>query len=181
MKDKYVLPTIDGNEVEIYEVNSQIKIDDAYFEKIETIFEIEEGSFIPEDKIKKYASKGLVKTLSDYTVEDINNKLRFCKFKLTNDKVQDVPGVYIWVAGNEIIYIGETKRLKERFNNGYGIIQPRNIFKGGQSTNCKMNRIVIENIEKGKPITIYFCNTKKNKELEKSLLSKYKPKYNSKR
>ena len=73
-----------------------------------------------------------------------NGKGAFCRFVID---AEDVPGVYLWLVDDEIIYIGETKNLRKRFNTGYGNISPRNCYLGGQSTNCKMNKVVLEYFE----------------------------------
>ena len=101
----------------------------------------------------------------------------FCRFSV------DAPaaaGVYLWVVYGEIIYIGETVNLAKRFNMGYGNISPRNCFVGGQSTNCKMNKVVMEYYEKCTPIDLYFYETADNKQVELTLLRRYNTKYNVK-
>lgn len=104
----------------------------------------------------------------------------FCKFKL--DKADTVSGVYAWVIDGESkpIYIGEANNLKRRFAMGYGIISPRNCFVGGQITNCKMNKVVLEYYKQGKTIDIYFYRTNNYKAVELELLREIKTKYNSK-
>lgn len=103
-------------------------------------------------------------------IEKLSNSLAFCSFKL-NTQMND-SGVYIWILDEEIIYIGETKKLKTRFNSGYGKISRRNIFKGGQSTNCKMNRVVLKNTKPDHYIKIYFLASDEyeRKQLEMQLL-----------
>ena len=63
----------------------------------------------------------------------------FCRFSI---QAPQAPGVYLWVAEGQLLYIGETVNLRQRFNTGYGAISPRNCYTGGQSTNCKMNEEV---------------------------------------
>ena len=82
------------------------------------------------------------------------------------------------MVGGEIIYMGETVNLAKRFNMGYGNISPRNCFVGGQSTNCKMNKVVMEYYEKCMPIDLYFYETADNKKVELTLLRRYNAKYN---
>lgn len=101
----------------------------------------------------------------------------FCRFSIN---ASAVAGVYIWVVENEIIYIGETSNLAIRFNRGYGSISPRNCFVGGQSTNCKMNKIVMEYYERHTPVNLYFYETKRYKQVELELLCHYNTKYNVK-
>ena len=91
-----------------------------------------------------------------------------------------MPGVYLWVSGEEIIYIGETRDFAKRFNMGYGNISPRNCFKGGQNTNCKMNKIVMKYYEKHVPINLYFLETNEHKKVERELLDHINTKFNKK-
>ena len=106
-----------------------------------------------------------------------NGKGAFCRFVID---AEDVPGVYLWLVDDEIIYIGETKNLRKRFNTGYGNISPRNCYLGGQSTNCKMNKVVLEYFEAGKQIKLYFLKTDDYKKVELELLSKICTRYNVK-
>lgn len=101
----------------------------------------------------------------------------FCRFSV---RAPAAPGVYLWVCQGEIVYIGETQDLSQRFNMGYGNISPRNCYLGGQSTNCKMNRVVMDCYEKGTPIRLYFYKTTDYKRVELELLRRYHTKYNVK-
>ncbi len=97
--------------------------------------------------------------------------LDFCKFKLNNfTSKEKISGVYLWVINDEIIYIGETANLINRFNQGYGLITPRNCLVGGQRTNCKMNNVLLKAYQSKKEVKIYFCECKNFKEVEKTLL-----------
>lgn len=98
----------------------------------------------------------------------------FCRFRLKN--AEDVSGVYAWVSGGDnVIYIGETKRLRTRFYSGYGIISPRNCYKGGQKTNCKMNKVVLEYYRAGTELYLYFLKTPNYKSIEEKLIKCKKP------
>lgn len=101
----------------------------------------------------------------------------FCKFSIN---AKEVPGVYIWVVDNDIIYIGETVNLRSRFNQGYGVIYPRNCYLGGQPTNCKMNKVALEYSNAGKEVKLYFYETPDYKAVEFYLLKNIKTKYNVK-
>lgn len=104
----------------------------------------------------------------------------FCRFEL--EKAERVSGVYAWVVRgeNDPIYIGETSDFKKRFSTGYGNISPRNCFEGGQITNCKMNKVVLDHYNKGKIIDIYFLQTDDHKKIELELLKSINTLYNSK-
>ena len=106
-----------------------------------------------------------------------HGKGAFCRFSITAGPWS---GVYLWIADGQIIYIGETINLVQRFNQNYGIISPRNCYVGGQSTNCKMNKVVLEYFERGKGIHLYFYPTKDYKRVERELLSKMRTPYNAK-
>ena len=101
----------------------------------------------------------------------------FCRFSI---HAAEVPGVYLWVVDGEMIYIGETVNLRQRFNVGYGIIQPVNCYLGGQTTNCKMNKVVRSLYLNGKRVKLYFYQTKDNKRVELELLNRIKTPYNVK-
>ena len=101
----------------------------------------------------------------------------FCRFSI---KAEDCPGVYMWVVDEQIIYIGETVGLRKRFNMGYGNISPRNCYVGGQSTNCKMNKVVLGLYEQGKIVKLYFYNTTDYKRVEIDLLRNISTMYNEK-
>lgn len=101
----------------------------------------------------------------------------FCRFSVD---AGNWPGVYLWVVGDRIIYIGETVDLKRRFNTGYGYISARNCFVGGQSTNCKMNKLVLKLYEQGDMVSLYFHNTTDYKRVELDLLMQIKTPYNEK-
>ena len=106
-----------------------------------------------------------------------HGKGAFCRFCIT---VDDWPGVYFWFVDGQIIYIGETAGLRQRFNMGYGNISPRTCYVGGQSTNCKMNKIVLSLHEKGKTVSLFFYKTTDFKRVELDLLGKINTPYNVK-
>ena len=55
----------------------------------------------------------------------------------------EVAGVYLLAVKNRAAYVGKCQSLSERWSKGYGSIQPRNCFVGGQSTNCKVNATIL--------------------------------------
>jgi hypothetical protein len=100
----------------------------------------------------------------------------FCRFSIN---AGNSPGVYLWVVGGQIIYIGETAGLQQRFNMGYGVISPRNCYVGGQSTNCRMNKVLLDYYELGKTVSLYFYATTKYKQVELELLRQIHAPYNA--
>ena len=86
----------------------------------------------------------------------------FRRFRIEADgDVLDSIGIYAIVRGTqEVLYIGKctrpTSALGKRFNSGYGSIQPRNCFRGGQSTNRRINHDILEASKKGNYLSVVF-------------------------
>ncbi len=91
--------------------------------------------------------------------------------------------MYLLTDGDRnILYIGETRNLRQRFNNSrfgsYGFITPAACYVGGQSTNCTVNRLVLLQFERGHPVQLYFMPTYAHKRIEKELLQHFHPPHN---
>ena len=104
----------------------------------------------------------------------------FCRFSI--DAEEDA-GVYVMTDENDkILYIGQTCNLCQRFNNSsygsYGFITPAACYEGGQSTNCKINHLVLQHFEAGRPVLLYFLPTEEHKRVERELLQYFSTPYN---
>lgn len=161
-------PSVNNKSVKV-ETNKYIKIDNYKFIFLQKLIPEQQNN-----KIIEYQPQNKYRNLKKLQLNK-NGDGNFCKFSIV---APNISGVYLWVVDSEIIYIGETENLQKRFNNGYGRISPRNCYNGGQSTNCKMNKIVLNCYKEGKSIDLYFCETANHKEVEKFLLSKIKTRYN---
>lgn len=54
-------------------------------------------------------------------------------------------GLYIYVVKNKLQYIGRCKdSFRNRINQGYGTIHPKNCFIDGQATNCHINALATQ-------------------------------------
>ncbi len=93
----------------------------------------------------------------------------FCKFRIPRQFTTS--GVYALVIGGSIKYIGECVNLSSRYNSGYGNISPRNCFKGGQETNCRLNNRIYKEVHLGRQVELWFHATREHKKLEKCLLA----------
>ncbi|MCK5757771.1 MAG: GIY-YIG nuclease family protein [Clostridiales bacterium] len=102
----------------------------------------------------------------------------FCKFKIPSDMPYE--GVYCLVVGDEVMYVGECVNLSQRYNMGYGNISPRNVFVGGQSTNCKVNANILKVAEGGGKVLLYFQRTNDRLNVEAALINEHQPAWNSK-
>lgn len=102
----------------------------------------------------------------------------FCRFTI-DKQWSGIAGVYALCDERQILYIGQSIDLAKRFNAGYGNISPRNCFEGGQSTNCKINTMILKKILQGQRISLYFHRSKNYINLEQILLQHFHPPYNS--
>jgi hypothetical protein len=100
----------------------------------------------------------------------------FCRFRISN-RFQ-TSGVYALTIDDEIRYVGECANLSARFNMGYGNISPKNCFKGGQETNCRLNNLVYSAAVAGKQISLWFLQTADYKMIEFALRSNLKLTWN---
>lgn len=102
----------------------------------------------------------------------------FCRFSI-HPKWSGVSGVYVFFIDDELVYIGQAVNFAQRFNMGYGNISPKNCFVGGQSTNCKINKMVLHEIKSGRIVSVYFHITHDYNLIERELIKYYKPIYNT--
>lgn len=102
----------------------------------------------------------------------------FCKFKVPNGI--DKSGVYALLVNDDIEYIGQCEKLSPRWNTGYGNISPKNCFEGGQSTNCRVNNLILNAFKGGNQINLFFHETKDIDAIEADLINKLKPGWNIK-
>ena len=100
----------------------------------------------------------------------------FCRFRLAVPK--GLSGVYALVVDGTVRYIGECEDLGKRFNAGYGNISPKNCYRGGQPTNCKINRWVLDMVKAGGRVDLYFHPTSQRKAVEQELIARHSPPWN---
>lgn len=100
----------------------------------------------------------------------------FCKFRIPNHF--RTSGVYVLTINDEIRYVGECANLSARFNAGYGNISPRNCFRGGQETNCRLNNLVYLVAAAGEKISLWFFRTADYKAMEAGLRATLKLAWN---
>lgn len=98
----------------------------------------------------------------------------FCQFSIPR-RWAGHAGVYVLVVNGSLTYVGECQDLAGRFNTGYGIISPRNCFKGGQETNCRVNNLVLQARKEGKKIELVFRETRQRHDLEAALVEALSP------
>lgn len=138
---------------------------------------------------------GRVSELRPASKYDNRNSLRlnkygegpFCHFRIRAEKqTLDSLGVYGIVQNpSTVLYVGKctgtTSTLGKRFNTGYGTISPRNCYEGGQSTNCRINHLILEATKRGTMLTVVFHGCHIGYEasaLEAKLIQKLRPPWN---
>ncbi len=101
----------------------------------------------------------------------------FCKFSI-DKKYFGKSGVYIISVNDTIQYVGRCVDFYNRFNMGYGSIQPKNCFKGGQETNCRINHNILTSFKSNRTIQLFFLETPKFIQIEDKLIEKLGPSWN---
>jgi hypothetical protein len=95
----------------------------------------------------------------------------FCRFTVARDIHSS--GVYVLTVNGQTMYVGKCRDLAERFGpRGYGAIQPKNCFIGGQSTNCKINNFVLQHAKRGQRVELWFHATDEATSVERDLIVK---------
>jgi hypothetical protein len=102
----------------------------------------------------------------------------FCRFR--GPAISTSPGVYVITVNDKPTYVGECEDLQTRFETGYGNISPRNCFIGGQSTNCKINHLILEGARANAQIDLWFRPGLDRKRLEFDLIAEIRPAWNGK-
>lgn len=100
----------------------------------------------------------------------------FCSFSIA--VLPGREGVYALVVDGSARYIGECEDLRKRFNVGYGHISPRNCYRRGQSTNCKINHRVLGVSKAGGRVNLYFYQTTQRHTVEERLIAGCSPPWN---
>ena len=100
----------------------------------------------------------------------------FVKFKIPRNLKQS--GVYAVTVDGNLKYIGEAVDLSSRYNAGYGNISPKNCYKGGQETNCRLNSLIHTAILSGAQVELWFCEAGHYKAIEGELRRQLTPEWN---
>ncbi len=100
----------------------------------------------------------------------------FCRFQIPASLTGE--GVYIISCDEKPLYVGLCQNLADRFNRGYGLISPRNCYRGGQSTNCKINSYVLRETQVGRLLRLLFMSTTRKATVERKLIAHLRPPWN---
>ena len=105
--------------------------------------------------------------------------LNYCKFKINNENISRLKGLYLYKVNGEIHYIGRClDSFKNRINMGYGNICPKNCYIDGRSTNCRINNLINLNYNNIELLILDIADEETIKKFEIDLIKKYKPAWN---
>lgn len=101
----------------------------------------------------------------------------FCRLRVPG--LPATAGVYMVMLADNVMYVGIAQDLRQRWGlAGYGSIQPKNCYAGGQSTNCKVNNLVLQNARSGGHLDVYFLQTDDRATIERQLITAQNPPWN---
>ena len=131
------------------------------------------------EQIKEFSPQSLYRKKENSLLHQYGDG-SFCCFSIQK-KGNDLSGVYALYIEDELVYIGQATNFAKRLsNNGYGNISPSDCYIGGQSTSCKINKVVLNAKKQSKRISLYFYITTNYNRIKKDLIMYYKPKFNGK-
>jgi hypothetical protein len=102
--------------------------------------------------------------------------------RLVMPPLPQAPGVYLWRADDEFVYVGQTRTpLRERLGpRGYSSITAYNTFlrevgkrNGGQQTNCRVNALANTAFMAGRVLTIWYRVTTEGVSEEASWMERF--------
>jgi hypothetical protein len=100
----------------------------------------------------------------------------FCRFRIPPALARE--GIYVVTVNGGIAYVEKCQNLAERFNAGYGVIHPRNCFRGGQTTNCRINALILQRTKEAARIELWFHASSDCDKTERQLISALGPAWN---
>jgi len=105
--------------------------------------------------------------------------LVYSKFWLGNNDWLSQRGLYLYATDGDVQYIGRClDSFQKRINQGYGTIQPKECFRDGNSTNCRLNYLITSGRHRIAFFACHLDDEEEIKELEAALIEKYQPVWN---
>jgi len=98
----------------------------------------------------------------------------YLKFKV---EVSNEAAVYFFKVNDEVVYVGESVRLRKRINDGYGNISPNGLSR---RTNVRVNLLIEEALNNGDLVTFEYEHTVDHKIKEAEYIGIYNPRWNNK-
>ena len=105
--------------------------------------------------------------------------MNYCIFQITQPEILSMKGLYLYLLNDDLKYVGRARdSYKNRINQGYGKIHPKNCYLDGQATNCRLNALIGES---QKSIRFFVCPLSNDAEIleyERELIDAYHPPWN---
>jgi len=126
----------------------------------------------------------LLKRNSDNFYHRFLNKYgdeKYSMFRIKDKEVLDKRGIYAYTVTEDLKYVGRCQdSMRQRVNQGYGKIHPKNCYIDGQATNCHLNALITAEKE---AVRLWFCelNFTEREPAERALISEYQPPWNIQR
>lgn len=101
--------------------------------------------------------------------------------RLAVPPLPDHPGVYaLCEEQGDVLYIGRARdSLRRRWGRqGYSVIDPRNCFVGGQSTNCRLNSLIATRLGSDDVLHLWYHRIDDPVQLERELVAGIRPPWN---
>ena len=116
---------------------------------------------------------------ADSTPLNLHGDGPFCRFSVAG--LPAASGVYAVTVEGKLVYVGVAKKsLRERWGpRGPAHIHPKNCFKGGQSTNCKVNHAILLAARKELAIDLWTQLAEEPRPIERRLIAKLAPRWNA--
>jgi len=103
----------------------------------------------------------------------------YCTFSIKDTSAKAQKGLYCYVVNNTVVYIGRCRdNFGKRFNQGYGVIHPKNCYLDGQATNCHLNALVNQYTSAVQCYIHPLFDNTRIEQLERELILLYKPAWN---
>ena len=103
--------------------------------------------------------------------------------RLRTEHLPPEPGVYA-VVGNDgdVLYVGRARdSIRRQWSpQGYAVIHARNCFQGGQSTNCRVNALIADQLSRGRTLALWTLATPDPTPIETSIIRRLRPPWNLK-
>ena len=101
----------------------------------------------------------------------------FCRFMASG--LPQAPGVYVLTVDGAPTYVGKADNLAQRWGTqGYGAISPANCFRGGQSTNCRINHDIFKAARANRSIQVWARQERDSTSTETRLIRTLQPPWN---
>ena len=101
----------------------------------------------------------------------------FCRFSVPD--LPACPGLYAVTVDRRLAYVGIATDLQRRWgSSGYAKIQPVNCYRGGQSTNCKINHAILLAVLEEQIVELWTRRDSDPRPLEGRLIRELDPPWN---